>query len=115
MDCCSYGIPCDEGEGDCDSDEECKPGLICGHNNCDDIVSKTNDNSTLVNDCCVFPKDGKFINFISYLYSKPIVCYKSLLSFRCFYFPFSNNSSRISSVVFYSSKPEAKLGTSICH
>ena len=33
-DCCSTQFLCDEGEGDCDDDDECKPGLECGSNNC---------------------------------------------------------------------------------
>ena len=28
---CSAACPCDDGEGDCDKDSECKPGLICKH------------------------------------------------------------------------------------
>ena len=32
--CCTSSIPCGEWEGDCDSDDECQPGLVCGHNNC---------------------------------------------------------------------------------
>ena len=31
--CCRSWNPCDEGEGDCDSDVECKEGLVCGYNN----------------------------------------------------------------------------------
>ncbi|MCK6588092.1 MAG: trypsin-like serine protease [Polyangiaceae bacterium] len=30
---CSAGCPCDLGEGDCDSDSQCRPGLKCGTNN----------------------------------------------------------------------------------
>ena len=26
--------PCSENEGDCDSDDECQDGHICGYNNC---------------------------------------------------------------------------------
>lgn len=32
--CCSKSDPCDEGEGDCDHDRDCKHELICGSNNC---------------------------------------------------------------------------------
>ena len=41
--CCTPWNPCDEGEGDCDgrsdggkhdADKGCKPGLVCGSNNC---------------------------------------------------------------------------------
>ena len=33
-DCCTVGVKCYEGEGDCDYDEDCMPGLRCGVNNC---------------------------------------------------------------------------------
>ena len=32
--CCTEDNPCDEGEGDCDSDSDCKGSLECGSNNC---------------------------------------------------------------------------------
>ena len=32
--CCTKENPCSLGEGDCDNNEDCKGGLICGHNNC---------------------------------------------------------------------------------
>lgn len=31
--CATAGCRCGLGQGDCDSDDECGPGLICGHNN----------------------------------------------------------------------------------
>ena len=32
--CCSVTKSCDVGQGDCDSDNDCLPGLKCGNNNC---------------------------------------------------------------------------------
>merc|ERR1712141_220064 len=32
--CCSEQFPCDDNEGDCDNDKDCKDGLRCGYNNC---------------------------------------------------------------------------------
>ena len=34
--CCDLdaGGPCGEGEGDCDGDDECEDGLVCGSDNC---------------------------------------------------------------------------------
>ena len=34
--CCTPETPCEEGEGDCDTEKNdgCKPGLKCGNNNC---------------------------------------------------------------------------------
>ena len=33
--CCGVdGYLCDVQEGDCDTDADCKPGLVCGSNNC---------------------------------------------------------------------------------
>ena len=42
--CCTTEEPCDEGDGDCDSDDQCSGSLICGHDNC---PWKDND------DCCM--------------------------------------------------------------
>ena len=33
--CCNINYPCDEGEGHCKQDTDCKSGLFCGKNNCD--------------------------------------------------------------------------------
>lgn len=32
--CCTVETPCDLGEGDCDSDNQCHQGLKCGSDNC---------------------------------------------------------------------------------
>ena len=32
---CSATTPCEDKEGDCDLDEDCRGDLICGANNCD--------------------------------------------------------------------------------
>lgn len=32
--CCALNKMCDLGQGDCGSDDECLPGLVCGTNNC---------------------------------------------------------------------------------
>ena len=32
--CCSEECPCQEGEGDCEADEDCQEGLVCGKDNC---------------------------------------------------------------------------------
>ena len=33
-DCCSKSVPCREGGGDCDNDNECAGHSVCGNNNC---------------------------------------------------------------------------------
>ena len=33
--CCDEDWRCGEGQGDCDDDDDCAPGLKCGKNNCD--------------------------------------------------------------------------------
>ena len=48
--CCATDEPCDEGDGDCDSDDQCSGSLICGHDNC---PWKDND------DCCM-KKPGRW-------------------------------------------------------
>ncbi len=44
--CCSVENPCYEGEGDCDTDDECVPGLNCGRSNCQGTTFGDTD------DCC---------------------------------------------------------------
>ena len=39
-------IPCGEGQGDCDDDNECEGSLVCGHRNC---------MNTTITDCCTQP------------------------------------------------------------
>lgn len=46
--CCSLDKPCGEGEGDCDSNDECMAGLRCGTNNCD-LSAGTFEQ---LDDCC---------------------------------------------------------------
>jgi len=45
---CSGLHKCDEGEGDCDKDSDCKAGLKCGNNNCRSFFSKAHSFA----DCC---------------------------------------------------------------
>ena len=33
-DCCNNLSPCDIGEGDCDTDDDCLGSLVCGKQNC---------------------------------------------------------------------------------
>ena len=56
--CCTSSNPCGEGEGDCDSDEDCKDGLKCGQgsghdNNCDNTLVFPADY-----DCCYDASKG---------------------------------------------------------
>ena len=49
-DCCServFGqLKCGKGEGDCDHDDDCQPGLFCGQDNCQGSGFDKSD------DCC---------------------------------------------------------------
>eukprot|EP00092_Neocalanus_flemingeri_P030174 GFUD01032752.1.p1 GENE.GFUD01032752.1~~GFUD01032752.1.p1 ORF type:complete len:359 (+),score=66.98 GFUD01032752.1:137-1213(+) len=47
--CCTKENPCVEGEGDCENDTECGPGLGCGTNNC----KRFGDFFHPKDDCCV--------------------------------------------------------------
>merc|ERR1719347_2195256 len=49
---CTSSDRCGEGEGDCDTDRDCRAGLICGDNNCRDIHGYQ---ATKEADCCVRP------------------------------------------------------------
>ena len=67
-DCCSIENPCDEYEGDCDSNSECKGKLECGLNNCNDMnnVKRFGD----LADCCFDPTSKKW-----YLVTKIVQTY----------------------------------------
>ena len=45
-DCCNRTNKCGVGEGDCDSDDDCKGNLVCGADNCRGSTFDPND------DCC---------------------------------------------------------------
>ena len=49
MDCCSSSNKCDEYQGDCDNDNDCKSGLKCGSDNCPAAFVSSYD-------CCYKPK-----------------------------------------------------------
>ena len=44
---CTFGIPCGENEGDCDTNDECQDDLECGSNNCPGSLGFNSDV-----DCC---------------------------------------------------------------
>ena len=50
LDFCTIEKPCAENEGDCDNNNECQSGLVCGQDNCH--VSLGYDWSI---DCCYKP------------------------------------------------------------
>ena len=45
---CTLSNKCGEGQGDCDTDSECKDGLICVRNSCAGQAGENGDGS----DCC---------------------------------------------------------------
>ena len=51
--CCSSSNKCDENQGDCDKDSDCKSGLKCGTDNC---PTGFPDKSY---DCCYNPSPGR--------------------------------------------------------
>ena len=53
--CCGLSHKCDENQGDCDSDSDCKDGLQCGDHNCQGFPDSTYD-------CCYKPcfQSGKY-------------------------------------------------------
>jgi hypothetical protein len=44
---CSETNPCDDGDGDCFMDTECKGDMVCGWNNCPQLEE--------TDDCCTKP------------------------------------------------------------
>jgi len=55
--CCGPDKKCGAGEGDCDADEDCEDGLVCGFNNCGDFEDNTVDevSPSADADCCIPP------------------------------------------------------------
>ena len=53
-DFCTSDDPCESGQGDCDSNDECQDGLFCGSKNCQ---------SAPLMDCCVSEGDPLFRTF----------------------------------------------------
>ena len=47
--------PCDQGEGDCDDNAECGPGLVCGENNCKQFGQFFHAKD----DCCVLDQTSQ--------------------------------------------------------
>ena len=62
--CCDIGQAgdgqCGEGEGDCDNDDGCAPGLLCGTDNCPAGMPSTHD-------CCYKPSKIIKLAFLSTL------------------------------------------------
>ena len=56
--CCTLDNPCDEGEGDCDSDEECSGNLFCSRSCGDQVqggLASLGGNWDIGDDCCLDP------------------------------------------------------------
>ena len=52
--CCTFASPCGINEGDCDNNFECQGELMCGIDNCINILPLDNFPST--HDCCFDPQ-----------------------------------------------------------
>ena len=63
--CCTSDQNCDYGEGDCDSDDECAIGLVCGDDNCLDLMALDDANFDSGDDCCVPSNDFIKLQFSS--------------------------------------------------
>ena len=50
--CCTGEKKCGLGEGDCDTDDECQIGLVCGSNNCKRDFDTSGSNWDSQADCC---------------------------------------------------------------
>ena len=69
--CCSATNKCPVNEGDCDSSDDCKDGLICGIDNCESL--NTGKPFPSGADCCVKPASGKF-SLPSSFSQKSVIC-----------------------------------------
>ena len=52
--CCTSSSPCVEGEGDCENNDECGVGLVCGTNNCKQFGDFFHERD----DCCENSSDS---------------------------------------------------------
>ena len=59
-DCCYDRNRCNKGEGDCDQDFHCLPGLKCGKDNCKDF----NPAAEGAADCCYEPGEIFFCQLV---------------------------------------------------
>ena len=50
--CCSSQNKCQIGMGDCNIDNDCEKGLMCGINNCMSEFSNQNNSWNWYDDCC---------------------------------------------------------------
>lgn len=57
---CSPGCLCDDGQGDCDSDADCMPGLVCGTDNGENYNISTNYETCVLPACDKAPGSGAF-------------------------------------------------------
>ena len=57
---CTSSNQCDEGDGDCDSDADCKGSLKCGEGNGRDDNCDNTLGFPKVYDCCYDPNEGNF-------------------------------------------------------
>ena len=48
---CTQANPCGAGQGDCDNDRQCRPGLLCGFDNCKNF----HPGAHRLADCCEQP------------------------------------------------------------
>ena len=70
---CTKEKPCGKGRGDCDGNEECQLGLVCGPNNCKDFNAQAHP----LADCCV-PKKGNEILSINRCLQSKMIEYETL-------------------------------------
>ena len=88
--CCTSSIPCAEWEGDCDSDNDCQKGLVCGHNNCplkpQGYWAAGDWDST--DDCCYRAREGTLLINYNFLYNRKYihVLRKLVLIYKCSHF-----------------------------
>ena len=66
--CCSENNQCAEGEGDCDSDSDCKGFLRCGKSNCNPAKGFPEDA-----DCCTGMPASNFTSFLLYIHQETVI------------------------------------------
>ena len=93
--CCSIENKCDLGQGDCDSDQECKDGLKCGINNCQKHFSLNGSAWNWYDDCCLGESAILLIPKILFVLICIEVISLTTQLFEVLYTRFKKSSSRV--------------------
>ena len=74
--CCSEAAPCVAGEGDCDGDQECEAGLVCGDNNCRQVSGQSEARTRVMEQSEASDQYLSILQFGAFFHEKDDCCVK---------------------------------------